>query len=546
MELAFIVSALRRYFWLVILFAVLGTIPGLLTFRGGEDLYESRAVLVITPPVQAGAVASGVGDSDRYIAGEISVMQSLSDTVADQVDGVSAAQLDQWVSFAQQPLTNVVVVVAKAPTPELAQQIAQAYSDAYFEVLSVQLASSIEPTLEAVESEIAVVQENLRNVDQQLADALAPFIARGVAASAEQVAPSLASDRELLVIRFNELSSRRAELSTGLRISSRVIREPTLPEFPLSSSNRLLVIAGGMAGAFGGVVLALVAARFSRRVIDDEQVVELLGHPVAGTMPPRPELARGRRALLEQVDPAAARFLDSLGVRVEAASEHATTTVLVTGVTVGSGCTTVAASLARQLALTGAHVLLVDADPRRSELNELLSTAETLRHGAIETPLDTLRVCDLAGLGQVVDTRTTPSTRRRDLGEVMEAIHRGVEVDVVVFDGGPLMDAASTVTLSRLCDVVVLAMPSAVQVRALQTVASELSERDHLLPIWVSTVTAESDGDDDQPVGPAEEQLPEQKSPFEAAAGRSTWRQPPPLGQSDSGAAQATGASTSG
>ncbi len=488
MEFAFLLSALRRYFWLVVLCAVIGSIPGLLTFFGDSTLYESRTVLQISPPAETGTVAvGGMGDGDRYIAGEISVMASLSDAVAEKLDGVSELQVQDWVSFEQQPLTNVVVVIAKAPTPKLAQKIASTYSETYFEVLAAQLAGALDPAIAAVDAELAGVEERLRNVDRQLTEALAAFTARGVAASAEQVAPSLASEREMLMTRFNELSSRASSLKTGMRVTSRVLREATLPTLPLRSSGPLLAIAGGVAGAFVGLVLALIAARLSHRVIEDEQVVEILGHPLVGSMPRRPEVTVDRAALLGDARPEAAQFLDSLGVRVEASGGGVTTTVLVTGVSARIGTTTVAASLARQVALAGAQVLLVDADRRHPELVELFGTGRAKKKGAIDTSLPNLRVCDLESMGQVVDTSRSPSTRRRDLSELISAVHAGIDVDLVVFDGGPLMDTASTVTLSRLCDVIVLTMPPRVTVRALETVSSELATHDHLLPIWVPT-----------------------------------------------------------
>jgi capsular polysaccharide biosynthesis protein/Mrp family chromosome partitioning ATPase len=524
MELAFLTSAIRRYWWIPVIAVVLGSLPAIALRATAETRYESKGVLIIAPPSESRTVVSFQGDPDRYVAGEMSVLESLSDRVADEVDGVSAADLADNVTFEQQPLTDVVIISAKAAQPKLAQSIVDTYIDVYFEVLRAQLDGRQDPALEALDQELDGVREQLREVDADIADALAPYVGREPIPTIEQVSPGLASDKQILLNRHQELETARNELSSGLRISSRIVRNATLPTHPIASPVRSLLALGAVGGGFVGLLIALVVARLSPTVLDDEQAEEILLHPVLGHMPVLTEAAADRTALLDDPGPDAARFLDSVGVRVEAARQaQASITVVVTGTRVGAGSTTLAAALARRLA-NDSKVLLVDADRRQPVLTGLFMrgkrssrsggtagerrlepagsggerrpertasggerrperTGSTAKrrpapsNGPVATGVQSLSLTDLAGLGGA-----TSGGSRLDAAGLIAA--GSSQAEVVVFDGGPLMDSATTVQLSRMCDAVVLAVPERQEIRLLETVAAELRGRDQVLPVW--------------------------------------------------------------
>lgn len=512
MELAFLTSAVRRYFWLIALGVVLGAMPGLLLSRSDEVRYESRAVLLVAPPSQSQSVVTFSGDPDRYVAGELSVLESLSDRVAEEVDGVTARELSASVRFEQQPLTDVVIIVAEASTPEKAQEIAASYVEVYFEVLRDQLDGTQDPALAAVEEDLEEIRSQLQDVDSDIAEALATYVGRDSVPTIEQVAPGLASDKAILISRYNELQSTRNELSTGLRISSRIVRQATLSPDPLATGHRTLLAIGMAAGGFFGLLAAAVVARLSPLVLDDEQAEEILLHPLVGTMPTLTDHKAER--LLDEPDAATTRFLDSLGVRIEAAGEgQSTVTVLVSGSEAGAGSTTLAATLARRLA-SDTTVLLVDADRRRPDLtswfltdaaapraeragreaedpdDEELDVLEVLDDdhvpsdpgaGPTPTSVPKLSITNVATLNRLAESDGA-GRRRLDASELIAVAT--LYADVVVFDGGPFMDSATTVQLSRVCDAVVLALPADQKIRPLQTVAAELRTRSLVLPVW--------------------------------------------------------------
>ena len=127
MELGYIVSALRRRFWLVVVFAVLGLLTGLaLTGRHTAADYETRAVLLVQPPASATGTFSFSNDPDRYVIGQVPVLEGsgLAERVAAKIPGETVGSIQHAVSIEHRPKTDVVDVVVRHSDPERAQLIA--------------------------------------------------------------------------------------------------------------------------------------------------------------------------------------------------------------------------------------------------------------------------------------------------------------------------------------------------------------------------------------------------------------------------------------
>jgi Mrp family chromosome partitioning ATPase len=441
------------------------------------------------------------GDPDRYVAGQLSVLRSegMAQRAAGLL-GLSSADVADAVRFEQEPLTDVVSIIAATSDPERSQAIADAYVEAYLAQLNSQLTASQTPELERLEEQIAEVVAQIDDVDTRLEAVMAPFLDRNPIPSPEQVAPALVSEKTLLLNEVAELEASRAELRRGLRVATEVVQDATLPTDPVESPYRPLLGAGVLLGAFVGLVAAAVVARLSPTVLGDEQAEDILGHPVVGSFPVLPDVTSRRRAVIDVPAPSAAAAIESLCVRVEAAARAGESlAVIVTSTQARAGTTTTAAALARSFAGPRTRVLLVDADLRQPELSTLFAykarRAPVSVGGGERPPPGEDDVFSATGVQNLAVTSVgllTELSLEADTGhragrgtdpDHLLAIARS-QADVVVFDGGPLMSATSTVQLTRRCDAVVVAMPDRQPVRALETIATELRDQRHVLPVW--------------------------------------------------------------
>lgn len=512
MELSLILNALRRYWWVIVVFTGLGALPGLLVEDAGTN-YQSKAVLLISPPSESQSQVSFSSDPDRYVIGQLSVLTSeaLAERVANSIgEGASTNSVLSKITIVHKPRTDIVEITAVDIDPLRAQQAAQAYVDLYFDSIRQQVEDAQQPQIDQLEDELSQVGAQLATIDADIAEAMAPFLptATGDDLAAfppipglEVVAPDLVSQKQNLLAEYGQLLSAKAglELNARLKVTSEVVQRATLPIAPVIESSKMLVAGGAIAGMFIGLLLAVTIARLSAKVVGSKQVAEILSQPLVGDFPYSRALAKNP-VPIDQVPIDVSAFVDALCVRAEASAHAANALVIVvTGTERSAGSTTLAATMANRFALSGSQVLLVDADTTDPRISLAFPNgagipaflAQAARAGdagrrpvgrSNGEPLATTSIPGLAvlGLGNKLEQQ---SLRRHNVPQLVEAA--AAQAHVVIFDGGPLASAASTVQLMQLADTVVLAVPVKRQrVLELEAVARLLhSRRGELLPV---------------------------------------------------------------
>lgn len=465
MELAFILAAVRRYLWVVVVMGVLGAVPGLARDVPGVR-YEARGLLQVVPPVDAAPAYAG--DPDRYVISQLSILESTSTAaaVAERVGNIDPATVAGLVSFEHEAKTDIVGVIAATDDPEFSARLVDAYLDEYVAAIQWEIERAQEP----VDQQIEEARAQLEEVNAAIASAMAPYLeARETPAGSafppvpgiDQVTPSLASSQSMLISTLVELRRERGRVQSNSRTAGVIVqRASAVPG--LSAGSRWPFVAAGVAvGLFLGTLAAVIIARLSPKLLDESQAEEVLGRSLLGSLPRQ----RSLRSVAElesarHVDP----LIESLSVRVEAlARRTGPATVLVTGTEPGAGASTVARALASRSAAHGSRVVLVLIDdgplpaPPRSE--------------------SSLSIVQL-------DPESAATVSRRDLDDQLgEWAKRG---DIVVVDGGPLLSSATTLEMARQCDLVILVVAERQDVRTLGEIADELANR-QVLAVWNSS-----------------------------------------------------------
>ncbi|MEM9561222.1 MAG: hypothetical protein AAGA93_01305 [Actinomycetota bacterium] len=506
MELSFVLSALRRRFWVVSLFALLGALPGLLT----DDTvisndYRSVADISIQQPTQANA-GFFTSDPDRYVIGQLSVLESagLVQEVAD-LNNLTPFDVRQAIEIEQLPETDVVEIRAVYTDPDTARGIAQGYVDAYMSTLETDRSDQDE--LDRLNSEIQILQNRLSVLNTRIQEQMQPYLDAlrrddppPPVPQPSSVDPAAVTERDLAQAELRELISQKNALisDSRLRVNTRVIQNATLPTEPLPTGGQFLLAGGLFAGAMIGVVVALTWARFSTKVLDEDTASELLGAPVVSEFPHYRSLARQPLAAFQSLPRSAVPVIDQLGVLAEAkASIDQPLAVVVVGTQRGAGATTLALAMAERFAAGGSSVVLVDADVRDPRVTAIFNAtadggvpAVVANDGALIDQRGRsvfTRTMDpevsVLGLGA---NRGQASLRRDTVASVLEAARR--KAQIVVVDGGPALDLASTLQLTALCDAVVLALPLS---RQKSDLLADLSRqlggvRNKLLPVVTS------------------------------------------------------------
>lgn len=479
MELVYITRAVRRYWWLTVsvtlLFVMMGSIAG----GGRSPQFEATALVLVSP---LGEVSSGATGTDRFVQNQLVVFESaaLAERVATALGEDDPVELGTLTEFEQIVGTDIVSVTATTGSAERSRDIANAYASGYDEVISQQVLRARAPELTYIESELATVEQELAEINEEIEQTLAPFLGAPVGGPAvptiDQVAPALATERALLSDRSLALVEIRNELirsQSQLQSGNRSLQLADLPTGAAGGLNPLILGASLFVGVIAGALAAVALARSSGRVLDVEEVEDALGMPIAATIPRSSRVTDRSQLLAEPISDSLVPTIHELCVRAEASGSDGGLTVAVIGTDGSAGVTGIAAAMAAHFGGQGVDVLLVDLDTVHPELSRLVGVesngcptlfrpdrrkkSPAAQDGALaRVQVDALRTeaagVSFAGVG------TEPGRiSRESMERVVEATRRSA--GVVVIDGGAMLDAASSVRLAELADVVVLAVP---------------------------------------------------------------------------------------
>lgn len=505
MELSFVFAALKRRWWIVLIFAELGVLPFVL--GGGPattSVFESEARLEILAPNDARTTAS---QPDRYLLSQIEVLQSrqLAEAVAERLgdpDGVRGVIRSS--GFEHVPETDVVVVSVRQTDAENARRVAQEIVDTYISNLRAAESALVEPDLARLDSEIAASRAALAEVNERIREAFAPYLSLTTDQPRQipnetVLVPNEAAERQFLLADILRLEQERnALVNQPSQINTSVIQNATLPTSPITETGGVFEIAAFIGMLLLGISAALLWARFSPKVLDEQHAAEILGQPVVASLKKSKALKRDPLVAFTRLPQDLILSVDQIAVQAEAlASLDRPLTIAVVGSQRGAASTTTSVALAARFAAAEYSVLLVDADRRDPWITEVFGAGD---HGGVtallgqnpdkvdeiftRTSEPDVRVLGLGGSGA--------SLRREAMPSLVEASRKAA--NIVIFDGGPLLDAASTVELCNVVDAVVLVIPlSDARSDDLAVVARQLhSIEDKVLPVlsWTTRSSA--------------------------------------------------------
>jgi capsular exopolysaccharide synthesis family protein len=265
------------------------------------------------------------------------------------------------------------------------------------------------------------------------------------------------TNRELyegLLQRYKEISAEAGITTNNISIIDRA-EPPILPVSPRPFVNLTLALLFGIVASIGAV---LALEKLHDGVRSPEEVEQRFGIPLLGHTP---RLAGGELPTELLLDPTSqvSEAYQTVRTSVELSTEAgAPKTMLVTSSRPGEGKSTTALAMARDAALSGRTVLLIDADMRRPALHDMLNfprdpglstfltqqiTAESIMHQT-----------ETAGLSFMPAGPKPPSPAELVSGGGMRALlnYLGDHFDQIIIDGPPVLGLADAPRLASVVD----------------------------------------------------------------------------------------------
>jgi succinoglycan biosynthesis transport protein ExoP len=350
-------------------------------------------------------------------------------------------------------------------------QLSERLGDLHPDMIKVDTA--IDTAQQRLNAEMAKVVEGIKN-DYKGAQATEQALASALETQRREV---LAQNRTAIGYRvltrdaastqqmFDTLQQRVKETEIASELQSnniRILDLAPVPEVPFLPRTRLNRAAGFFGGTFIAIVLVVGIHYLSPRIADPEQIAHSLGLPLIGVAPRVSELGDARSVLTDLPVP----FQEAIrNIRTQVFLSPSTVsarTFAVTSTIAGEGKTVIAASLAVAIAKAGRRVLLIDADMRRPQLDQIFGVRRSpglsnIMAGVV-APSEALTQSSVGGLFVL-----PAGSDMDDHGDLLdhEQFHHLIQgfrqvFDLVVIDSPPVMAIADAAIVANAATSVLL------------------------------------------------------------------------------------------
>ncbi len=277
-------------------------------------------------------------------------------------------------------------------------------------------------------------------------------------------APSAEEARQISDAVVNQAAAQVKTLEgEGSPVEVVMMSPANLSEVAVAPSAAKYAVAGLLAGLLLGYLIAFARERFDTRLRTSEDVTERFDIPILGVIPNSPTIARTED---ETGDFRAEESLRKLRTNLRYSNvDHEARIVVVTSPMPGDGKSSVAAHLARVMALAGQDVVLVDADLRRPVardtfgitmklgLTQVLVGAAVLDQAMQPTHVEGLSVLT-AGITPPNPSELLGSQRMTELMRFLSGKR------IVIIDAPPVLPVTDAAVLSKFADAVIMVTSS--------------------------------------------------------------------------------------
>ena len=465
-------GALRRRWWVVVLFALVGGVIGALPEpeRVEEQVrtFSATHTLLLNDNENSrGSVISPDQVTLFVSVGEV------PGRVAEAIDfGGNAASLAAQVSSEFDFSTDALTISTTQQSGDRAELIADAFADELNSYLAERQDVIYQDRVAAAQLRLSDLETELNDITRALAlDPESPTLQAQQSAVSRQYSVAFEQAEELSanppVIGFTTLERAQAVETTDRGIGA-----------PTSRSSRALL--GALVGAGIGTAVALLLGQFDRRLRTREQAESIMDMRARVTIPKVRDSDRDQIVVTTgRHDPLSDAYRTVRNVVGFVMGEHhrpdPAQVVLVVSPGPGDGKTSLAANLAAAMAENGKRTILVNTDFRRPRLSSVLgaSAADPLpflledldqldaRTLLNRTDYKSLLLMDLSSID------ATPGEKLRATVDKMPELKS--IADAIVIDTSPVGATAEALDLVPFADVItVVARVGGTQIAAAQ------------------------------------------------------------------------------
>lgn len=405
---------LRRHWFGVIAITLVGVLVAAVVSMMMPRVYQADASGFVTAQSDGNAGMASVVDSysksraKSYV--ELAKNRAVADRVIESLELETTSQKLVSRISASVPMDTVTLrVTATAPTPQGAQDLANAWIVALSEQIAELEGSTIQDTVDPETGEVMETEPTVGLIPQETA---------------------------------------------------------VLPASPTSPNVKLNLALGALVGLALGVAYAMVRNMMDKRIRSAEVIEKEFGIAVLGTLPVDDTLRKSQGRLITTTSATArnphlrfAEALRELRTNIQFINVDSPPRVIVmTSPLPQDGKSTIAANLALAIAESGKRVMLIDADLRRPTVGETFGI--TSKAGLTDVIVGKVKLLDVLQRSAlnpqlyVLPAGTIPPNPSELLGSqaLSNLVHKLAEHAVVILDAPPLLPVTDSAILAGRTD----------------------------------------------------------------------------------------------
>jgi succinoglycan biosynthesis transport protein ExoP len=472
--------------WAILAIALLTLGVALFLSSRQTPIYKSQVRLLVTPieGVEADTPTSSTLNlaTESELVSSVAVAQIVATNL--NIPGLPRGLLGN-LSVDNPVETEILEIGYSDSDPRQAQQISMGFAEAYLQFREETATRAILESTEAIQSEIAVLTQQLQSMEQRLQDMSATDPNRSSLEAQASLVRSSILDRQLA----------QAGLPREVTVGQ-IIEPADQPTSPVSPNHTMNGAFGLVAGLGIGIGLAFLRDRLSGRLRSPEGIEAYLEAPVLGAIPRVPAWRRRKEAFLVSAvqwrSPAAEAYRILRTNVLSAASAADVKSIVVTSAYSGEGKSATVANLGVVLARAGKNVTLVSADLRRPRLHEffnreehvglidLLAGRTTLRQAlqdvtvptqGFDTSMASLRLISSGNVAEDPGELLTSATMAGILAEIERLS------DIVLIDVPPVLPISDALVVAEVTKHVLLVIGPKASTRPAITSARQQLDR---------------------------------------------------------------------
>jgi Mrp family chromosome partitioning ATPase/capsular polysaccharide biosynthesis protein len=344
---------------LTILVSVIVAVVAAFTYsKVQHPTYQSTALVQVAPTNSSGTSgSSGVTLPDPVqLLGSTAVQLDAAKILADP----DVASVASGVSGTVDSTTGALSITASASTPERAQQVARAYSQAFVDQTQVAVQTQIDKlgtALHGLSARITALQTEAGSTTNTLIQA--------------QITAATQT--------YSTLLAQQYSIQTGEPYSSIQVAAG-LPTASTGLSKSKILAIGFLAGLLAGIGIALARDQLDNRLRTSTGAETITDAPILAELPLDADVKSGKVsiALVQAPQSLMAESIRDLRTSLRVIFEDvACPIIVVTSPEPGDGKSFVTANLAAAWAMSGSKVIVVSADFRRPRLESVFGLQET-------------------------------------------------------------------------------------------------------------------------------------------------------------------------